>query len=207
MSPRGVAIPDVRRRLFDAAERVLAREGPAALTSRAITGEAGCAKGLLHAHFDGLDAFVAELVLDRFARVAERAGLLPAQAGQGTVAGNLGTVALALLNSLDPTVTGLALTRPAASQRIRLALEAGAPGFTAIQDSITAYLDAEQRLGRLAEGADTAAVALGLVGTVHHLLMTSRPGAPDARAQTERLVGLLVGAASGSGASAGREAP
>ncbi|MFI6001386.1 TetR family transcriptional regulator [Streptomyces sp. NPDC051366] len=194
MSPRGVAIPDVRERLFDAAERVLAREGPVALTSRAITGEAGCAKGLLHAHFDGLDEFVAELVLNRFARTAQQAEELPGQAGRATVADNLATAALALLNSLDPTVIGLAVTRPAASLRIRQALEAGAPGFTAIQDAITAYLDAEQRLGRLTDGTDTAAVALALVGTAHHLLMTGWSGAPDPREQTQRLVALLVGA-------------
>ncbi|MEV6165070.1 TetR/AcrR family transcriptional regulator [Streptomyces sp. NPDC052052] len=195
MSPRGVAIPDLRERLFDAAERVLAREGPAALTSRAITGEAGCAKGLLHAHFDGLDEFVAELVLDRFARTARQAGGLPAQAGQATVADNLVTVALMLLNSLDPTVTGLAITRPAASLRIREALEAGAPGFTAIQNAITAYLDAERQLGRLPDGTDTPSIALALVGTVHHLLMTGWVDAPDPRDQAERLVALLVGAA------------
>ncbi|MGP9022865.1 TetR family transcriptional regulator [Streptomyces sp. BR1] len=195
MSPRGVAIPDVRERLFDAAERVLAREGPAALTSRAITGEAGCAKGLLHTHFDGLDEFVAELVLDRFARTARQADGLPARAGQATVADNLAAVALALLTSLDPAVIGLAMTRPAASLRIRGALEAGAPGFTAIQEAITAYLDAEERLGRLPDTTDTPSIALALVGTVHHLLMTSWTGAPDAGEQTVRLVALLVGAA------------
>ncbi|WP_406378706.1 TetR/AcrR family transcriptional regulator [Streptomyces sp. NBC_01618] len=195
MSPRGVATPDVRERLFAAAERVLAREGPVALTGRAITGEAGCAKGLLHAHFSGLDEFVAELVLDRFARTARQAGELAGRAGQATVTENLVTVALALLTSAGPTVSGLALTRPAAATRVRQALEAGAPGFMAIQDSITAYLGAEQRLGRLADDADTTSLALALVGTVHHLLMTSWAGAPDPCDQVERLVALLAGAA------------
>lgn len=192
MSPRGVAILDVRERLFDSAERVLAREGPGALTSRAITSEAGCSKGLLHAHFDGLDEFIAELVLDRFARTARQAGKLPGRAGRSTVSDNLVAVALALLNSLDPTVTGLVMTRPDASLRVRQALEAGAPGFTTIQDAVIAYLDAERRLGRLAEGTDTASVALALVGTVHHLLMTGWADAPDPREQAERLVAVLV---------------
>jgi AcrR family transcriptional regulator len=192
MSPRGVAIPDLRERLFDAAERVLAREGPAALTSRAITTEAGCAKGVLHTHFDGLDAFIAELVLDRFARTARQAEQIPARAGQSTVADNLVTITLTLLDSPHPIVVGLAMTHPGASLRIRQALEAGAPGFTAIQDAITAYLDAEQRLGRLADHTDTATVALALVGTLHHLLMTSWAGASDPHEQAKRLVALLV---------------
>ena len=35
--PTGVAIRDARAQLFDAAERVLLRAGPNALTSRAVT--------------------------------------------------------------------------------------------------------------------------------------------------------------------------
>ncbi|MFJ6462132.1 TetR family transcriptional regulator [Streptomyces sp. NPDC091387] len=195
MSPRGVAMPDIRERLFAAAERVLAREGPGALTSRAITGEAGCAKGVLHAHFAGLDEFVADLVLDRFAYTARQAEALPGRAGEGTVAGNLRDVALALLDSGGPTIAGLAMTRPAASLRLRRALEAGEPGFASIQESITRYLDAEQRLGRLAAGTDTAAVSLAVVGTTHHLLMTGWSGAPDPREQVRGLIAMLAGAA------------
>ena len=67
--PTGVALRDVREQLFAAAERVLLRDGPHALTSRAVTAEAGCAKGVLHKHFADFDAFLAELVMDRIARL------------------------------------------------------------------------------------------------------------------------------------------
>ena len=87
--PTGVAIRDVREQLFDAAERVLLRDGPSALTSRAVTTEAGCAKGVLHRHFADFDAFLAELVLDRVARLDGQAAALRESAGTGTVAGNL----------------------------------------------------------------------------------------------------------------------
>ncbi len=63
--PTGVAIRDAREQLFDAAERVLLRDGPNGLTSRAVTTEARCAKGVLHRHFADFDAFLAELMLDR----------------------------------------------------------------------------------------------------------------------------------------------
>ena len=72
MVPTGIAIRDVREQLFGAAERVLLRAGPNALTSRAVTTEAGCAKGVLHKHFADFDAFLAEFVLDRVARLDER---------------------------------------------------------------------------------------------------------------------------------------
>lgn len=192
MSPRGVATPDVRERLFAAAERVVERDGPGALTSRSVTTEAGCAKGLLHAHFAGFDQFVADLVLDRFARAATKARALPGLAGQSTVAGNLDGIVRALFDSGGPALSGLAMTRAEASQRVRTALEGGAPGFAAIQEAITDYLKAEQKRGRVAERTDPDAVALAVVGTAHHLLMTSPPSAPDPRPAMARLVTALV---------------
>ncbi|MET7457634.1 TetR/AcrR family transcriptional regulator [Streptomyces sp. NPDC005574] len=192
MSPRGVATPDVRERLFAAAERVVERDGPGALTSRSVTVEAGCAKGLLHAHFAGFDEFVAELCLDRFARTAVKAQALSGLAGQGTVARNLDAVVLALFDSGGPALSGLALSRTAAAQRIRSAMEGGAPGFTAIQMAVTGYLEEERRLGRVAETISPDTVALAIVGTAHHLLMTSWPGTPDPRPVMTRLVAALV---------------
>ncbi|WP_327411490.1 TetR/AcrR family transcriptional regulator [Streptomyces sp. NBC_01233] len=194
MSPRGVAIPDLRERLFAAAERVVARDGAAALTSRAITAEADCAKGVLHTHFAGLDEFVAELVLDRFARSARQAEALQAKVGQATVADNLQEVVLALLDSLQPAVVGLAMTRPAAALHTREGFQSGAPAFDAIQHAFTAYLQAEQRDGRLPAGTDAPTVALALVGTTHHLLMTRSPGqGEDTKGTTERLLAVLLG--------------
>ncbi|MEU4264158.1 TetR family transcriptional regulator [Streptomyces argenteolus] len=193
MSPRGVAIPDVRERLFEAAERVVARDGAAALTSRAVTAEADCGKGVLHTHFAGLDEFVAELVLDRFARSAHQAQALEAKVGQATVAHNLREVALALMDALPPAVVGLAMTCPAAVLHAREGLRSGAPAFDAIQQAFTVYLQAEQRGGRLPDAADSATIALALVGTIHHLLMTRAPGrAEAAKVTVERLLAVLL---------------
>ncbi|MEU6863351.1 TetR family transcriptional regulator [Streptomyces sp. NPDC046876] len=192
MSPRGVAIEGLRERLFAAAERVLARDGAAALTSRAVTEEAECAKGVLHAHFAGLDEFVAELVLYRFGAAAALSEDLPSRAGTGSVGENLADVASAVL-SLDPGLVGLAVTRPLAARRVREAWQAGAPGFTAIQEAVSGYLRAEQELGRVATPLDVESVALALVGTLHHLLMTgSADAAPGSRAQVERIIRALV---------------
>ena len=118
--PTGVAIQDPRGQLFDAAERVLLRDGPAGLTSRAVTAEAGVAKGVLHRHFADFDAFLAELALDHVARIGAQAAALRAMAGSGTVAGNLaagyltaerdlGRVAAdADISTLAPTLIGAA---------------------------------------------------------------------------------------------------
>src|SRR3954465_4375901 len=98
--PPGVALGDARQQLFDAAERVLLRAGPNALTSRAVTTEAGCAKGVLHKHFADFDAFLAELVLDRIARLDERPAGLRDAAGTGTGADNLTGALTALFASV-----------------------------------------------------------------------------------------------------------
>lgn len=194
MSPRGVAIPDLRERLFAAAERVVARDGAAALTSRAVTTEAGCAKGVLHTHFTGLDEFVAELVLDRFARSARHAEALREKLGQATVAENLQEVFLALLDSLPPAVVGLAMTRPAAASHTREGFRSGAPAFDAIQYAVTAYLQAEQHAGRLPADSDADTIALALIGTTHHLLMTRSPApATDTAVTVQRLLAVLLG--------------
>ena len=75
--PTGVALRDVREQLFDAADRVLLRDGPSGLTSRAVTDEAGVAKGVMHRHFDDFDAFLAEFVLDRVNRMDVQAAPAP----------------------------------------------------------------------------------------------------------------------------------
>ncbi|MFF5705317.1 TetR/AcrR family transcriptional regulator [Streptomyces sp. NPDC012794] len=194
MSPRGVAIEGLRERLFEAADRVLARDGAAALTSRAVTEEAGCAKGVLHTHFSGLDEFVAELVLHRFGAAAALSQDLPSRAGTGGVADNLADVTSAVL-SLDPGLVGLAVTRPAAARRVREAWAGGAPGFAAVERAVGAYLRAEQELGRVAAAVDVESAALALVGTLHHLLMT---GPADAEASSRARVGRLVRALTGT---------
>jgi len=59
---------------------------------------------VLHRHFADFDAFLAELALDRVARIGAQAAALRAIAGSGTVAGNL---AAALPDLFSPPVLAL----------------------------------------------------------------------------------------------------
>src|SRR3954469_3164139 len=146
--PTGVAIRDVREQLFDAAERVLLRDGPHALTSRAVTAEAGCAKGVLHKHFADFDAFLAELVVDRIAQLEISAAGLLGKAGAGTVAGNLRAVMEGLFGSVAVAMVSLIIFRDDLRTRLRaLRGTQGVPLLTDAAAMISRYLEAEQDLG------------------------------------------------------------
>ena len=50
--------------------------------------------------------------------------------------------------------------------------------FSAIEGSLAAYIQAEQRLARLAASAHPATEAAILLGAVHHLVFTGQPATP-----------------------------
>lgn len=117
--PTGVTIRDVQERLFGAAERVLLRDGLSALTSRPVTSEAGCATGVLHRHFADFDTFLADFVLDRTSRIADKAGPLRRSPGKGTVLGNLMAALVSLLGPGAMAVFSLVTSRDELRRRLR----------------------------------------------------------------------------------------
>ena len=192
MSPRGVAIHQAREQLFLAAERVLASQGPDGLTSRAITQEAGVATGLLFNHFGDLDGFLVQLILDRARRTAGQARRLVPRAGTGTVTGNLADAAAAVLQSGAFATAALVLSRPSLMARIQQAAGGAPTPLDDIQKAFAAYLDAEQKLGRIAAGADTEAGALMLVGAAHHLLLLHGSGLPRPADAARRIAAAVL---------------
>ena len=173
-------IPELHEQLFAAAERILARQGVAGLTSRAITDEAGCAKGVLHNHFDGLDGFLAEFAVDRVRRAEDAVSrYYPAQAGRRTVSGNLVAAALTVFGSGATQIAALITARPALVARVLTALGPDGQPFGEIQATFASYLRAEQKLDRLPATADADTVAFTLIGAVHHLFFTASGSEPD----------------------------
>jgi AcrR family transcriptional regulator len=189
--PTGTAIADVRERLFAAAERVLVRDGPNALTSRTITSEAGCANGVLHRHFADSSAFLAEFVLDRISRISDQAAALLATAGTGTVAGNLTEALLSLFGSSATAIFRLITSRDDLRTRLQQARSGGLPVLSEAQQAIASYLAAEQELGRITPGADVATTALTLIGSVH-LLFAASEGTQPRRSQVSKVVTSLI---------------
>jgi AcrR family transcriptional regulator len=180
--PTGIAIRDVREQLFDAADRVLLRDGPEALTSRAVTAEAGVAKGVLHKHFADFDGFLAEFVLDRIDRLDGQAAALRVAAGTGSVVGNLTDALIALFGSVAVAIVPLVTYRDELRARLRESWPAGVPVLTEAVVMIEDYLGAERGLGRIAADADVGMLAPMLIGTAHLLFSDRKAGPPDAAA-------------------------
>jgi AcrR family transcriptional regulator len=189
-----VAIRDPREQLFAAAERVLLRDGPNGLTSRAVTTEAGVAKGVLHRHFADFDAFLAELVLDRIARIDDQAAALRRSAGTGTVAGNLTGALTDLFGPVALAIVGLVTFRDDLRARLRQARPGGVPVMTQAAAMIASYLAAERELGRIAADADVDTLALMLTGS-GHLLFSGREGAPPAAGAVAKVVTTVIAGA------------
>jgi AcrR family transcriptional regulator len=191
--PTGVALRDPREQLFDAAERVLLRDGPSALTTRAVTTEAGCANGVLHRHFADFDAFLAELVLDRIDRMDPQAAALRDCAGTGTVAGNLTDALTALFGSVAVAIVALVTFRDELRARLRQAWPAGVPVLTEAVGMISSYLTAERDLGRIAADADVETLAPTLIGAAHLLFADRKAAPPDPGAVRKMVTTVIAG--------------
>ncbi|REK91913.1 TetR family transcriptional regulator [Streptomyces inhibens] len=189
--PTGVAIHDAREQLFDAAERVLLRDGPSALTSRAVTTEAGCAKGVLHRHFADFDAFLAELVLDRIGRIESQAAVLRNSAGTGTVADNLTGALTDLFGAVAVAIVGLVTSRDDLRARLRRTTPTGIPILTEATAMIASYLTTERELGRIAADADVDTLAPTLIGT-GHMLFADRKGTPPEAGAVHKVVTTVI---------------
>ncbi len=190
--PTGVPIHHIREQLFDAAKRVLLRDGADALTSRAVTTEAGVAKGILHRYFPDFDAFLAAFVLSHIEHLDARCEALRASAGTGEVDDN---VAAALADVLDPTamqIVALVCSRGRLLERLRLTTPVGIPLLAEITKMIATYLTAERGLGRIALAADVDGLAVVVVGGAHLLTAAESNVAAD---RLRDLVTLAIQAA------------
>ncbi len=74
---RGHGRDALRTSLLDTASRLLAAEGPAALTMRRVAAEAGCSTTVLYTLFGGKDGLAAGLFREGFERFRRRLEALP----------------------------------------------------------------------------------------------------------------------------------
>ncbi|MBN6054855.1 TetR/AcrR family transcriptional regulator [Nonomuraea sp. RK-328] len=195
--PTGVALRDARAQLFAAAERVLMRDGAGGLTSRAVTEEAGVAKGVLHRHFADFDDFLAGLVRGRIARLEAETDELTEAAGSATLVSNLAEALTRIFTPVNLGLVGVVIARDGLRSRLRATTPHGIPILTEAGTGLSAYLDAERRAGRVTANTDTRTLALTLIGTGHLLFAGELGALPDASAVREIVEAITVGAEPG----------
>lgn len=115
------------------------------------------------------DAFLADLVMDRIARIDNQAAALRNSAGTGTVADNLTGALTDLFGPVAVAIVALVTSRDGLRARLCQVRVAGIPIMTEATAMIASYLVAERELGRIAPDADIDTLAPTLVGAGHLL--------------------------------------
>ena len=188
--------PTLRRRIIEAADALIREHGLAGATTREIARAAGCAEGSIYVHFEDKIDLVIAVIVERepsFADLLE----LPAKAGADTVEANLVPWVeelLKLLSDNQPIFLALLGDR-AVFERFKARVRERETGPVAVFLAATAYVRAEQELGRIDGGVQPEIVATILVGAsrdqVFARAFAAKESAPP-RAFAEELVGTLV---------------
>jgi AcrR family transcriptional regulator len=169
---------DTRERLVAAAEQVLQRDGVAGLTTKAVARAAGRSEGSIYNHFGDRVELIMAVIDARLPEfVVVLASLVP---GRGTVTANLERVARAGMTferAMLPVVGGLA-ANPELLARFKAVMVPADKGPHRPHRGITAYLEGEKGLGRLASDADSAALALLLIGSWREAVFQELFGRP-----------------------------
>ncbi len=163
---------DLRSQLLAATERVLREKGIAGITVREIAREAGVADGTLYNYFRDKEDLLVELMFRRMSEFESRFRELTGKAGNGTVAGNLETLAQAVLDlegEARPFIGSL-ISEPKLRSRLAERFHTVKGGLNAAFGSVSEYLRQEQKLGRVDRRVDPEMAAMLLVGTLHDLL-------------------------------------
>lgn len=155
-----------RERLVEAAERVMRSKGLARTTVKEIAREAGYSEGALYKHFSGKEELFFAVLADRLPPFIALAKVLPGRAGQGSVRATLSEVAelaIAYYGEAFPIIASLFAEQELLG-RHRDELQARGLGPHKANEAVAAYLQAEQRLGRVRARASAEAAAALLLG-------------------------------------------
>jgi len=147
--------PDQKERLIAATEKLLASQGLGCVSTRDIAKEANVAEGALYHHFGDKAELILSVVLQQLGDFPEVLQSLPLQIGENTVQKNLERVlesAFAFHHRIAPLVCSLFADQELlAKVRSMMVERSMGPGRSAF--AITAYLRAEQQLGRVSVSA------------------------------------------------------
>jgi AcrR family transcriptional regulator len=160
----------MRQRILLAAAHVLRERGFAETTTKEIARVAGVSEGSIYNHFPHKTALIAATMAELTSGIREAMSRLLAQAGANTVAENLGGIVEAQIRFLTELLPIVGPTL--GNHQLRDWLREGGPAPGAAVPSgpvlghagLIAYLEAEQRAGRLDAEARPPYLATALAG-------------------------------------------
>jgi AcrR family transcriptional regulator len=160
---------ETRERIVEAAERVAREKGLARSTTKEIARAAGYSEGTLYKHFESKEDLFLAVLAERVPTFVALVEELPARVGRGTVRETLEEVAsnaLAFYGEIVPMAASI-FSEPGLLARHREGLRKRGAGPWIVNEALAAYLDAEERLGRVREDADPEAAAAMLLGACY----------------------------------------
>lgn len=168
----GTEPTDVRRRLIEAAARLLGEEGPSALSTRRLARETGTSTMAVYTHFGGMAPLVSAVAAEGFRRLIAR--VAEVEPSDDPV-GDLRRMAVAYrANALDNRYLYAVMFGSASLGGYRLdatATEVGDEAFTQLRDAVASAMD----LGALRPG-DPSAVAGQFWSALHGYVMLELAG-------------------------------
>jgi AcrR family transcriptional regulator len=186
----------LREHLVDTAEALLAERQVNTITTRDIARAANVSDGVLYNYFADKNELLLTALVRRFTELVERLRTEMPEPGSGTVDANLRLVAGALydLHAAAFPIVGSLLAEPALLHRFMAAIHSTDEplGGRQIRDTVSAYVVAEQKRGRLAR-ADPGAAADLLIGAAATLVFTGHLGeGPDPVERLPAVVDTLI---------------
>src|SRR5579864_9055007 len=142
---------NLRSGLLDAAVRLLRCRGVADLTTRDIAREAGCSPGAMYRHFATKTDLLAAVTRERLPNLRDQLGDLVGHVGSSSVERNLEQIILAtqrFVAELVPIVTAVGAD-PELRAGWRGAFHGSIIPPRETLETVAAYIDAEQRIGRI----------------------------------------------------------
>jgi AcrR family transcriptional regulator len=195
---------ETRRRIIEAAERVMREKGLARSTTKEIAREAGYSEGALYKHFENKEDLFLSVLAERLPSFVALSEELPGRAGRGTVRETLEEVARTALAFYAESVpiSASVFSEPELLVRHAEELRRRGAGPQKANEAVAAYLRAEQDLGRVRRDADPEAAAALLLGAcfqrafLRHILADEIVPPEGTRFAEEAVRGLMLGLSS-----------
>lgn len=153
-----------RQRILDAAEKLILLKGLARVTTKEIAREIGLTEGALYRHFDHKEEIFFALMAKHLPAFYET--FQARQAGSGTPGENLVAIARAVLHYYEQIVpmgaSFLADTKLLA--QFRATIQPLGIGPQNVFEHVAAYIEEEQRLGRMRQQVPALTLAILLLG-------------------------------------------